>query len=187
MGKTTSMFLFAQGITSLDSLFSSAVPSGSPGAPHQGTQGWNLSAPFGQSTAPPRGHREGGSRRKWNVTWKRTGRDGGRDWGRGGTKTGSEFRPLDSAASLTRSGTSWEKLLCHELDSGCFLQKMLCHKQDLLYTLQGPVQNKDTEPLVQKLSRQRQQNIKLSWGWRWLEGTPNSGSHATQPWSHLWP
>lgn len=154
MAKTTSMLLFAQGITSLGSLFSSSIPSGNPGAPHQGTQGWNLSVPFRQSTAPPRGYCEGGSSRKWNVTGKRTGRDGGRDWERGGTKTGPEFRPLGSAASLTRSGSSWEKLLCHGLDSGCFLQKMPCHKQDLLYTLQGPVQNKDTEPLVQKLSRQ---------------------------------
>lgn len=147
------MLLFAQGITSLDSPFSSSISSGNPGAPHQGTQGQNLGAPFRQSTVPPRGYCEGGSSRKWNVTWKGTGRDGGRDWGRGGTKTGSEFRPLGSAASLTRSGSSWEKLLCHGLDVGCFLQKMLCHKQDLLYTLLGPVQNKDTEPLVQKLSR----------------------------------
>ena len=71
-----------------------------------------------------------------------------------GIKTGSEFRPLGSAASLTRSGSSWEKVLCHGLASGCFLQKMPCHKGDLLHTLLGPVQNKDTQSLVQKLSRQ---------------------------------
>lgn len=66
LGKTTSMFLFAQGITFLDSPFSS-IPFGNLGAARQGTQGRNLSAPFRQSTVPPRGYREGGGSRKWNV------------------------------------------------------------------------------------------------------------------------
>lgn len=77
MGKTTSMLLFAQGITSLDSPFSSSIPVGNLGAARQGTQGQILSAPFRHSTAPSRGYCEGGGRRKLNVTWKRTGRGGG--------------------------------------------------------------------------------------------------------------
>lgn len=50
LGKITSMPLLAVGITSLEWPFSSSIPFGNAGAPHQGAQGWDLSAPFRQST-----------------------------------------------------------------------------------------------------------------------------------------
>lgn len=61
------------------------------------------------STAPPRGCYEGGS--------------GPNRAGWGGAETDTGSRPLGSFASLTRSSSSWEKVLCHGLDSGCFLKK----------------------------------------------------------------
>ena len=96
LGKITSMPLLALGITSLQWPFSSSIPFGNPGVPHQGTHGWDLSAPFRQST-------KGAQRPLGAIVTvaaagagrsprRGRGRDGGTEWG--GAERGPEFRPL---------------------------------------------------------------------------------------------
>lgn len=87
------MPLLALGITSLEWPFSSSIPFGNPGAPHQGAQGWDLSTPFRQSTkgvqrplgAIARVAAAGAGR----SPRRGMGRDGGTEWGgRGGRGDG---------------------------------------------------------------------------------------------------
>ena len=147
------MLLFALGFIALGSPFSSAVPFGNPDThlteePRVRFE-CKLQMEHKGSTAPLRGC--------WREATAGTGTSPRRGRGRvgegvGRDPEGGQNRLLGSVASLTKSSSSWEKVLCHGLDSGCFLQKS-CVTSSLINNLLGPVQSKYTEPLAQKLLR----------------------------------